>query len=34
MPMFGNDTRVHSTIGLSAVELQVIDNETVVLVME
>ena len=34
MPMLGNDTRVHSTIGLSAVELQGIDNETVVLVME
>ena len=34
MPMLGNDTRVHSTIGLSAVELQGIDNETVVLVVE
>ena len=34
MPMVGNDTRVHSTIGLSAVELQGIDNETVVLVVE
>ena len=32
--MLGNDTRVHSTIGLSAVELQGIDNETVVLVVE
>ena len=34
MPMLGNDTRVHSTIGLSAVELQGIDNEQVVLVVE
>ena len=34
MPMLGNETRVHSTIGLSAIELQGIDNETVVLVME
>ena len=34
MPMLGNDTRVHSTIGLSAVELQGIDNETIVLVVE
>ena len=34
MPMLGNDTHVHSTIGLSAIELQGIDNETVVLVME
>ena len=34
MPMLGNDTHVHSTIGLSAVELQGIDNETVVLVVE
>ena len=34
MPMLGNDSRVHSTIGLSAVELQGIDNETVVLVVE
>ena len=34
MPMLGNDTRVHSTIGLSVVELQGIDNETVVLVVE
>ena len=34
MPMLGNDTRVHSAIGLSAVELQGIDNETVVLVVE
>ena len=34
MPMLGNDTRVHSTISLSAVELQGIDNETVVLVVE
>ena len=34
MPMLGNDTRVYSTIGLSALELQGIDNETVVLVME
>ena len=34
MPMLGNDTRVHSTIGLSLVELQGIDNETVVLVVE
>ena len=34
MPMLGNDTSVHSTIGLSAVELQGIDNETVVLVVE
>ena len=34
MPMLGNDTRVHSTIGLSVVELQGIDNEIVVLVVE
>ena len=34
MPMLGNDSPVHSTIGLSAVELQGIDNETVVLVVE
>ena len=34
MPMLENDTCVHSTIGLSAVELQGIDNETVVLVVE
>ena len=34
MPMLGNDTCVHSTIGLSTVELQGIDNETVVLVVE
>ena len=34
MPMLGNDTRVYSTIGLSAVELQGIDNETVLLVVE
>ena len=34
MPMLGNDSRMHSTIGLSAVELQGIDNETVVLVVE
>ena len=34
MPMLGNDSRVHSTIGLSAIELQGIDNETVVLVVE
>ena len=34
MPMLGNDTRVHSAIRLSAVELQGIDNETVVLVVE
>ena len=34
MPMLGNDTRVHSTIELSAVELQGIDNETIVLVVE
>ena len=34
MPMLGNDTRVHSTIGLSALELQGIDNETIVLVVE
>ena len=33
-PMLGNDTRVHSTIGLSALELQNIDKETVVLVVE
>ena len=32
--MLGNDTRVHSTIGLSALELQGIDNETIVLVVE
>ena len=34
MPMLRNDSRVHSTIGLSVVELQGIDNETVVLVVE
>ena len=34
MPMLGNDTRVHSIIGLSVVELQGIDNETIVLVVE
>ena len=34
MPMLGNDSRVHSTIGLSAVKLQGIDNETVVLVVK
>ena len=34
MPMLGNDTCVHSTIGLSAVELQGIDNETVLVVEE
>ena len=34
MPMLKNDTRVHSTIGLSAVELQGIDNETVFFVVE
>ena len=34
MPMLGNNTRVHSTIGLSALELQGIDNEIVVLVVE
>ena len=34
MPMLGNDTCVHSTIGLSGVELQGMDNETVVLVVE
>ena len=34
MPMLRNDTRVHSTIGLSVVELQGIDNETVVVVIE
>ena len=34
MPMLGNDTCVHSTIGLSVVELQGIDNETIVLVVE
>ena len=34
MPMLGNHTRVHSTIGLSVVELQGIDNKTIVLVME
>ena len=34
MPMLRNDTRVHSTIGLSAVELQGIDNEIVVLIVE
>ena len=33
-PMLGNDNRVHSTIGLSALELQGIDNEIVVLVVE
>ena len=34
MPIFRNDSRVHSTIGLSAIELQGIDNETIVLVVE
>ena len=34
MPMLGNDIRVHSTIGLSTVKLQGINNETVVLVVE
>ena len=34
IPILGNDTRVHSTIGLSAVELQGIDNEIVVLFVE
>ena len=34
MPMLGNDTRMHSTIGLSALKLQGIDNETFVLVVE
>ena len=34
MPMLGNNTHVHSTIGLSAVELQGISNETIVLVVE
>ena len=33
-PMLGNDTRVHSIIDLRALELQGIDNETVVLVVE
>ena len=33
-PMLGNDSRVHSTIGLSVVKLQGIDNEIVVLVVE
>ena len=33
-PMLGNDSCVHSTIGLSALELQGIDNEIVVLVVE
>ena len=34
LPILTNDNRVHSTIGLSVVELQGIDNETVVLVVE
>ena len=34
MPMLGNDSHVHSTIGLSVVELQGIDNETIVLVVK
>ena len=34
MPMLGNDTRVHSIIGLSAIKLQGINNETVVLFAE
>ena len=34
MPMLGNDSCVHSTIGLSTVELQGIDNETVLVVEE
>ena len=33
-PMLGNDTRVHSTIGLSTLKFQGIDNETVVLIVE
>ena len=32
--MLGNEIRVHSTIGLNALELQRIDNETVVLIVE
>ena len=32
--MLSNESRVHSIIGLSALELQGIDNETVVLVVE
>ena len=34
LPILANASRVHSTIGLSAVELQGIDNEIVVLVVE
>ena len=33
-PMLGNESRMHSIIGLSALKLQGIDNETIVLVME
>ena len=34
LPILANASRVHSTIGLSAIKLQGIDNETVVLVVE
>ena len=34
LPFLSMDSRVHSLIGLSALELQGIDNETVVLVVE
>ena len=34
MLMLGNDTRVHSTIGLGTLELQSIDNKTIVLIVE
>ena len=33
-PMLGNESRVHSIIGLSALKFQGIDNETVVLIVE
>ena len=34
LPMVSNDSRMHSIIGLSALELQGIDNKTIVLVVE
>ena len=34
LPILANASRVHSTIGLNAVKLQGLDNDTVVLVME
>ena len=34
LPMLGNESLVHSLIGLSTLKLQGIDNETIVLVVE